>query len=88
MYVCMYETLTYLPTYIPITYISALPPKIMMNAPRSLLGLTLTLPTYLPTRSMFGDDAKKGGDLARIVSERHAQRMADLLADKPGKVGT
>lgn len=35
---------------------------------------------------MFGDDPKASPDLARIVSERHAERLKTLLDDKPGKV--
>lgn len=35
---------------------------------------------------MFGEDPRQSKDLARIVSERHAQRLKALLDDKPGKV--
>lgn len=42
--------------------------------------------TCVVCRTMFGEDPKASPDLARIVSERHAERLKALLDDKPGKV--
>ena len=37
-------------------------------------------------RVMFSDKMKDSPDLARIVSTRHAERLAGLLKEKPGKI--
>jgi len=49
-----------------------------------LLSLPPSLPPSLST--MFSSKTSDSPDLARIVSTRHAQRLADLLKDKSFKV--